>query len=100
MIDRCHYNFFSRVFPENKFINVLINSKMHNIWCESLAILPLTCFLGVWYNIGVENIRELLFLHTDIRLKLKSMKRKSRLKIISPLMKFVKKFALFLQNRE
>ena len=31
---------------------------MHNIWCESLAILPLTCFLGVWYNIGVENIWE------------------------------------------
>lgn len=66
MIDRCHYNFFSRVFPENKFINVLINSKMHNIWCESLAILPLTCFLGVWYNIGVENIWEVLFWHTDI----------------------------------
>lgn len=50
--------FFSRVFPENKLINVLINSKMHNIWCESLAILPLTCFLAVWYNIGVENIWE------------------------------------------
>lgn len=58
MIDRCHYNFFSRVFPENKFINVLVNSKMHNIWCESLAILPLTCFLAVWYNMGVENIWE------------------------------------------